>query len=117
MTKSVHECIAAAEEWLTGASDDLRRYSGVHRAEISAQVGAGWAQLAQAKLAAEAMTEIKVTQTGWVAEAVRSHATDRCGHKVLVMLVGDHWVHVANMVRCDDPPVMDGPIPPVAEAP
>jgi hypothetical protein len=26
------------------------------------------------------------------------------------MLVGDHWVHVASMLRCDDPPVTDGPM-------
>jgi hypothetical protein len=117
MSKSVQECIAQAEELLVGATADLRRYSGMPRAEVGAQLGEAWALLAQVKLAAEMNRPVELKLTGWVAEAARSHVTDRCGHNVLAMQVGDRWVHVASMNRCVDPPVTDGPMEPVTEAP
>lgn len=43
--------------------------------------------------------------------------TGRCEHNRTCLLCGDHWVHVDTLSECDRPPITDGPLPLITEAP
>jgi hypothetical protein len=108
-TQTPGELIVESERLLTTALNSMRgptRFTEIEMQQITmgATVASGLAALAQAKIATEAAKPIVVTQR-WGGLDLQ-----RCGHGVMALLNGDHWVHPAGMTECDGPPITDGPL-------